>query len=201
MPTGRIECICGCMYSGKSEEMIRRLRRATIAKEEVVACKPVLDKRYHELSIASHSGERLSCKAVQDPLELYKLVQEVHPYASVVGIDEVQFFSNDIIGVVRQLSSEGRRVIVAGLDMDFRGEPFGSVPVLMALADEVTKLKAVCVRCHKDATRTQRLVAGQPAHYTDSLILVGGAESYEARCAECHEVPGHPNAFAIHSAM
>jgi thymidine kinase len=192
LPTGRIECICGCMYSGKTEEMIRRLRRVILAHELVVAFKPDIDDRYEAHSIASHGGDRLPCLTVADPWELYHLVQRDYPAASVVGVDEVQFMPAHIVTVVGRLAAEGRRVIVAGLDMDFRGEPFGPVPYLIAIADEVTKLKAVCVRCHRDANRTQRLVGGVPAHYSDSLILVGGAETYEARCADCHEVPGHP---------
>lgn len=192
MPSGRIECICGCMYSGKSEELIRRLRRAVLARTQVAVFKSVLDKRYAEFSIASHSGEQYACHAVTEPGELYALMQGELAGASVIGIDEVQFFPLGIVDVVRQLAAEGRRVIVAGLDMDFRGEPFGPVPQLMAVADEVTKLKAVCVCCQKDATRTQRLVHGRPAAWSDAQILVGGVESYEARCSECHVVPGRP---------
>jgi thymidine kinase len=188
--SGRIEVVAGCMFSGKSEELIRRLKRAQIAKQKVIALKSSLDDRYGLETITSHSGARLESALVSSPADILRIVEEKQ--IEVVGIDEVQWFDSGIIGVAEYLAGKGIRVILAGLDQDFRGEPFGPMPELLALAEEVTKLTAVCMVCGKPATRTQRIVGGRPARYDDPVIMVGAAESYEARCREHHVVPGRP---------
>ncbi|HWQ21459.1 MAG TPA: thymidine kinase [Clostridia bacterium] len=188
--SGRIEVIAGCMFSGKSEELIRRLKRAQIARQKVIALKSSLDDRYGLETITSHSGFRLESAVVACPSDVFRIVEERQ--VEVVGIDEVQFFDPAIIEVAEYLAGTGVRVILAGLDQDFRGEPFGPMPDLLSLAEEVTKLTAVCMVCGKPATRTQRIVNGRPARYDDPVVMVGAAESYEARCREHHVVPGRP---------
>jgi thymidine kinase len=183
---GWIEVICGSMFSGKTEEMIRRIRRARIAQQKVQVFKPALDKRYHAEQVSSHNG--VQWEAV--PVSLARdILEQLEPGASVVAVDEAQFFDWEISRVCNKLAQQGLRIILAGLDMDFRGEPFGPMPLLMAEAEEVTKLQAICVVCGAPASPTQRLIDGQPAAYDDPIILVGGSESYEARCRHCHEVP------------
>ncbi len=184
--SGRVEVICGSMFSGKTEELIRRLRRAEIARQKVQVFKPALDNRYAEEKVVSHNGVGLAAKPVDSAASI---LQSVDPDTTVVGIDEAQFFDEGLPAVVNELAGRGVRVVLAGLDMDFRGEPFGSMPVLMARAEEVTKLHAICVVCGEEASRTQRLVNGRPAHYNDPVIMVGASEVYEARCREHHEVP------------
>jgi thymidine kinase len=184
-----LEVIVGSMFSGKSEELIRRVKRASIAKQNVLVFKPALDHRYGVERVAAHNGMSVSCSPVAEPEDILDHVQED---TAVVAIDEVQFFSPSIISVCQTLVRQGKRVIVAGLDQDFRGEPFGVVPVLLALAEEVTKLNAICVSCGRPASRTQRLINGAPANYDDPIILIGATENYEARCNICHEVPGRP---------
>lgn len=187
---GWIELICGSMFSGKTEELLRRVRRAEIARQKVQLFKPSLDDRYGITRIASHNGmARENVLVVQDAREILDYLQ---PDTTVVAIDEVQFFDWTIADVCNELADRGLRVICAGLDLDFRGEPFGPVPLLMAQAEHVDKLHAICVRCGAEASRTQRLIDGQPARYDDPVILVGASEMYEARCRHCHEVPGHP---------
>ncbi len=188
--SGRIEVIAGCMFSGKSEELIRRLKRAQIAKQKVIGLKSSLDNRYGIEAITSHSGVRLDSAVVSCPADVLGIVEERQ--VEVVGIDEVQFFDPGIIEVAEYLAGKGVRVILAGLDQDFRGEPFGPMPELLALAEDVTKLTAVCMVCGRPATRTQRIVNGRPARYDDPVVMVGAAESYEARCREHHVVPGRP---------
>ncbi|MGB9665948.1 MAG: thymidine kinase [Candidatus Cryosericum sp.] len=188
--SGRIEVIAGCMFSGKSEELIRRLKRAQIARQKVIALKSSLDDRYGLEAITSHSGVRLDSAVVSSPADVLTIVEERH--VEVVGIDEVQFFDSGIIEVAEYFATKGIRVILAGLDQDFRGEPFGPMPELLALAEDVTKLTAVCMVCGRPATRTQRIVNGRPARYDDPVVMVGAAESYEARCREHHVVPGRP---------
>ncbi len=186
---GRLEVITGPMFSGKTEELIRRLRRAVIAKQKVQVFKPALDNRYAEEAVASHAGSAF--EAV--PLErIEDIWQHLAEDTTVVGLDEAQFFSPDVTEVARRLADSGLRVIVAGLDMDFRGEPFGPMPALLAQADRVDKLQAICVVCGFPASRTQRLIDGKPARYDDPVVIVGAAEMYEARCREHHEVPGAP---------
>ncbi len=185
----RIEVICGSMFSGKSEELIRRVRRAQIARQHVQVFKHSLDDRYTPGAVASHDGARLEAIPITRSSEISaKLAAPL----DVVAIDEVQFLDEAIIPLAQQLADRGLRLILAGLDLDFRGEPFGPVPHLLALAERVDKLQAICLICGAAATRTQRLVNGQPAHYTDPVLLVGAKEGYEARCRDHHVVPGRP---------
>ncbi len=185
---GWIEVICGSMFSGKTEELIRRVRRAEIARQKVQVFKPALDDRYVAQKVASHNG--LHWEAI--PVESAALIPGlVEADTTVVAVDEAQFFDWRIADVCSQLADRGVRVVVAGLDMDFRGEPFGPMPLLMAQAERVDKLQAICVVCGAPASRTQRLVNGQPAHYDDPIILVGASEVYEARCRHCYQTPNH----------
>lgn len=186
---GWIELICGSMFSGKTEELIRRVKRAQIARQKVQVFKPSLDTRYVEEKVSSHNGVHLEAIPVQEARDILALVE---PQTTVVAIDEVQFFDWSIAEVCNALADRGKRVIVAGLDMDFRGEPFGPMPLLMAQAEMVDKLQAICVVCGAPASRTQRLIDGQPASYDDPVIMVGASEVYEARCRHCHQVPGKP---------
>jgi thymidine kinase len=183
---GCIEVIVGPMYSGKSEELIRRVRRAKIAKQKVQVFKHYIDKRYSEEEVVSHCGDRIEAIPVENTKEFLTYLEED---SNVVAIDEIQFFDETIVEVVELLASKGMRVICAGLDMDFRGEPFGSIPRLLAVAEVVDKITAICVVCGNQATRTQRLIDGKPAKYSDPVVLVGAKESYEARCRKCHIVP------------
>lgn len=183
---GRIELICGSMFSGKTEELIRRLRRAKIAQQKVQVFKPQLDVRYSVGKVASHNGLDFEAIPVEKAADIPALIKEG---VTVIGIDEVQFFDDGIIPLVDDLANRGLRVILAGLDLDFRGEPFGSMPQLICRAEYVDKLHAICMECGEEACRTQRLVNGQPAYYEDPIILVGASESYEPRCREHHRVP------------
>jgi len=184
---GWVELICGSMFSGKTEELIRRVKRAEIARQKVQVFKHALDTRYAQKKVASHSGAEAHAMVVSDAAAILDLVE---PDTEVVAIDEVQFFDWSISEVCNTLADRGKRVIVAGLDMDFRGEPFGPVPLLMAQAEVVDKLQAICVVCGAPASRTQRLIDGHPANYDDPIIKVGASEVYEARCRLHHEVPG-----------
>ncbi|MGP4079390.1 thymidine kinase [Pseudalkalibacillus sp. R45] len=186
---GWVELICGSMFSGKSEELIRRVRRATFGKQKVQVFKPLLDDRYSKDEVVSHNGTSVLAVPVKRSEDISNLVSYD---TEVVAIDEVQFFDEKIVEVIQLLANNGKRVIVAGLDQDFRAEPFGQVPEIMALAESVTKLHAVCLVCGSPASRTQRLIDGKPASYNDPIILVGASESYEPRCRHCHEVPEHP---------
>lgn len=187
---GSIEVICGSMFSGKSEELIRRVRRVSFGKLTVQVFKPALDNRYSEEEVVSHNGTKVCATPVKTSVDILDLVKLD---TQVVAVDEVQFFDEGIVGVVDGLANRGIRVICAGLDQDFRGEPFGPIQPLMALAEEVTKLQAVCPCCGSPASRTQRLINGEPASYTDPIILVGASESYEPRCRHCHDVPNRPS--------
>jgi thymidine kinase len=182
---GKLEVICGSMFSGKSEELIRRMRRAEFAQLTTQTFKHTLDNRATIEHVHAHNGNKLPAIAADQ-------VDQVKAFAldntQVVGIDEIQFFSNDIVQVVIELVDAGKRVIVAGLDLDFRAVPFGPMPALLALADEVTKLKAVCMCCGKDAQFTQRLVNNKPANFHDPLILIGAQECYQARCRSCYRI-------------
>jgi thymidine kinase len=182
---GRVELICGSMFSGKTEELIRRLRRAVIARQKVQVFKPAIDDRYHQSRLTSHNGLGFEALPVSTAAELLAALQ---PDTTVVAIDEVQFFDPAIVELCDQLAQQGKRVICAGLDTDFRGVPFGPMPDLMARAEEVDKLHAICVICGEEASRTQRLIDGQPAAFDDPVVLVGAAEVYEARCRQCHQV-------------
>lgn len=184
--SGSVEVICGSMFSGKTDELIRRLRRAVIARQKVQVFKPAIDVRYAVEKVTSHAGSDFDAVPVQNAAEIRtRLEKDV----TVVAIDEAQFFDAAIVDLVEELAATGRRVIVAGLDTDFRGEPFGPMPVLMAKAERVDKLQAICMVCGEPASRTQRLVNGQPARYDDPVVIVGASELYEARCRRHHEVP------------
>ena len=185
--SGSVEVICGSMFSGKTEEMIRRVRRARIAKQHVQVFKPAIDTRYDAVEqVKSHDGLGHDAIPAASAAEIFAAVEAD---TTVIGIDEVQFFDADITHIVQQLADRGVRVIAAGLDMDFRGEPFGPMPQLMSEAERVDKLHAICVVCGAEASRTQRLIDGRPANFDDPIILVGGRESYEARCRHCHQIP------------
>lgn len=185
-PTGGwIEVVCGSMFSGKTEELIRRVRRAQIARQKVQVFKHSLDARYAEREVASHNGLQWEAVPVENSAQLRALIARE---TTVVAIDEGQFFDEGLVALCEELADRGLRVIVAGLDMDFRGEPFGPMPPLMARAERVDKLQAICVVCGGPASRTQRLINGQPAAYDDPVILVGADEVYQARCRGCHQV-------------
>ena len=186
IPPGRggwLEVICGPMFSGKSEELIRRLRRAEIAGRRVVIFKPHVDDRFDTFDVVSHAGLRMPAVPVTSVLELEARARGFE----VVAIDEVQFFAREIVDIALALADSGARVVAAGLDQDFRRLPFGPLPELLSDAEFVDKLQAVCHRCGGPATTTQRLVDGRPAPYSGATVVVGAAEQYEARCRDCHE--------------
>jgi thymidine kinase len=183
---GSIEVVCGSMFSGKTDELIRRLVRATIARQKVQVFKPSIDVRYAVEKVTSHAGSNFDAVPVEKAAEI---LSKVEKDTTVVGVDEAQFLDDGIVDVCQQLAERGVRVLVAGLDMDFRGEPFGPMPVLMSRAEHVDKLHAICMICGDEASRTQRLVNGKPARYDDPVVIVGASELYEARCRIHHEVP------------
>jgi len=184
---GTIEVITGVMFSGKSEELLRRVRRAVIARKSVQLFKSHLDDRYSGIhAISSHDGRRVEARPVSGSLDI---IDQVESGVDVVAIDEIQFLDDGIVEVVNRLADRGIRVIASGTDMDFRGRPFGPIGALLAVADRVDKLHAICVVCGDPATRNQRLIDGSPAPAAGPVIQVGGSESYEARCRRCHEVP------------
>jgi len=184
---GWIEVICGVMFSGKSEELIRRVRRAIIAKRSVQVFKSHLDERYAGIyQISSHDGRSVEAVPVDSAAQI---AQRIDRDAQVIAIDEAQFLDDGIVPVATTLAERGVRVILAGTDTDFRGEPFGPMPQLLAIAEVVDKLHAICVVCGNPASRNQRLIEGRPARYDSPIIMVGGEESYEARCRSCHSVP------------
>lgn len=176
---GWIEVIAGCMFSGKTEELIRRLRRAKIAKQNVLVFKPKIDNRYSFSGIVSHNEQSLPSTIVETPAEILELSID----ADVVGIDEAQFFTIDLIDVVNKLADNGKRVIIAGLDQDYKDVPFEPMPQLLAIAEYITKTLAICVQCGNPADRTQRKIVAA------ERVLVGAADSYEARCRKCHYIP------------
>jgi thymidine kinase len=184
---GRIEIITGPMFSGKSEELIRRVRRAVIARKRVQVFKSHLDARYAGLySVTSHDGITVEAEPIDSSEQL---IRQVAPTTEVVAVDEAQFLDDGLVAVANGLADRGIRVILAGTDVDFRGLPFGAMPTLMCVAEVVDKYQAICVVCGGPATRNQRLVDGKPAQWDSPTIMVGGRESYEARCRHCHEVP------------
>jgi thymidine kinase len=183
---GWIEVVCGPMFSGKSEELIRRLRRAEIARQRVQIFKPGIDQRYSNNQIVSHSDLKIPSMGVKDAAEV---MERVELRTEVIGIDEAQFLGEEIVGVVTRLADMGKRIIIAGLDTDYLGRPFHPMPELLAVADEITKTLAICVQCGNPAKHTQRLVA------SEDLIVVGAAGMYEARCRRCFE----PNMAALAS--
>ena len=188
--SGWIETLTGSMFSGKSEELIRRLRRGIYAKQKVIVFKPAIDDRYHKEKVVSHDGNEIEAINISTSREI--LNQDLDN-VDVIGIDEVQFFDGEIVNIVEQLAKNGHRVVVAGLDMDFRGEPFEPMPKLLAVSEQVTKLQAVCAVCGSPSSRTQRLINGEPAKIDDPIILVGANESYEPRCRAHHIVAPSEN--------
>ncbi len=183
---GWIEVICGSMFSGKSEELIRRVRRAQFAKQKIAVFKPQIDNRYSEEAVVSHNGTTVIAHPIEKAEEMWSYIDDEY---DVIAIDEAQFFGQDIIEAVQKLADHGYRVILAGLDQDFKGVPFGPMPYLMAISEQVTKLQAVCSECGSPASRTQRLINGEPAKADDPIILVGASEAYEPRCRHHHYVP------------
>ena len=183
---GRIEVICGSMFCGKTEELIRRIRRAVIAKQNTQVFKPSIDDRYGIEQVTSHNGQNIEAVSINNARDIYNYLKDD---TTVVAVDETQFFDAEIIDIIEDLAQRDIRVIVAGLDTDFRGEPFGPMPQIMARAEYVTKLHAICVVCGEPASRTQRLVNGKPASYDDPIVMIGAKEAYEARCRKHHEVP------------
>lgn len=183
---GSVEVICGSMFSGKTDELIRRIVRATIARQKVQVFKPAIDVRFAVEKVTSHAGSNFAAIPIEKASDI---LSRLDADTTVVAIDEAQFMDAVVIDVVRGLADKGMRVLVAGLDLDFRGEPFGPMPQLMALAEQVEKLHAICMVCGDEASRTQRLVNGKPARYDDPIVIVGASEMYEARCRRHHEVP------------
>jgi thymidine kinase len=183
---GSVEVICGSMFSGKTDELIRRLRRARIARQKVQVFKPALDTRFAVGKVTSHAGTDFDATPVRGAREI---PAQIEAGTTVVAIDEAQFFDDEILPVVQRLADDGLRVLIAGLDTDFRGEPFGPMPTLMAQAEVIDKLHAICMVCGEPATRTQRLINGRPARYHDPVVVVGASEMYEARCRAHHQVP------------
>lgn len=183
--SGWIECITGSMFSGKSEELIRRLRRGVYAKQKVIVFKPTIDDRYHKEKIVSHNGNAIEAINITEAKEI-----EQHDLSDVniIGIDEIQFFDRTVVDIAQDLAKKGYRVITAGLDMDFKGEPFDPVPEMLAVSEHITKLQAVCAVCGASSSRTQRLIDGRPAKYDDPIIMVGANESYEPRCRAHHVI-------------
>lgn len=182
---GSLEVICGSMFSGKSEELIRRLRRAEFAKQKIMVFKHSLDDRKTIKHVISHNSNKIEALAVRDP---FTILDHVNAAVDVVGIDEVQFFDLSIVNIILSLIESGKKVLVAGLDLDFRGVPFGPMPTLMALSDKTLKLKAICVCCGHDAHFSQRIVNGAPAKFNDPIILPGAEECYQARCRSCFQI-------------
>lgn len=188
---GWIEVICGSMFAGKTEELIRRINRINYAKKSIIVFKPKIDNRYDDIQVVSHSNLRVDAIPIENAKEACEHLKTL-PYA--VAFDEVQFFQKDIVDLCERLANSGVRVICAGLDLDFRGEPFGIMPDLLCRAEFVSKLNAICTVCGAPATRTQRIINGHPADYDDPIILVSAREKYEPRCRFCHQVP-HKNYY------
>lgn len=186
---GWIEVICGSMFAGKTEELIRRITRIKFAKKDVLVFKPVIDDRYSYSEVVSHSQRKVKSIPVVDSKAIQEHMNNLSKLPYAVCIDEAQFFDRGLLDVCESLANKGVRVIVAGLDLDFRGEPFGIMPDILSRAEYITKLQAICQICGDPATRTQRLIDGKPANYNDPIILVSAQEKYEARCRHCHQVP------------
>lgn len=189
---GWVEVICGCMFAGKTEELIRRINVLSYARKNILVFKPKIDDRYSTTEIASHAGSKVPCIVISEAKEI---LNHVNYDTDVVAIDEVQFFDEDVVDICEYLADSGLRVMVAGLDKDFRGEPFGVLPDLLTRAEFVTKLTAVCAKCGAPATRTQRIINGKPASFNDPIVLVGAKEAYEPRCRHCHEIVEKPIKF------
>ncbi len=188
---GWIEVICGCMFAGKTEELIRRINVLSFAKKKIIIFKPKIDDRYSSTQIVSHAGRSIDCITIDKASEMLDYLKKEED-VDVIAIDEVQFFDEDVVAICDYLADQGKRVMVAGLDKDFRGEPFGVMPELLTRAEFVTKLTAVCAKCGAPATRTQRLINNEPASFHDPIVLVGATEHYEPRCRHCHKVLDKP---------
>lgn len=186
---GWLEVISGCMFAGKTEELIHRIKVLEYAKKKIAVFKPKIDNRYSEECVVSHAGSSVKSFNISKAREIFDYIDDSY---DVIAIDEVQFFDEEIVQICDYFADRGKRVMAAGLDMDFRGVPFSVMPELFTHAEFVTKLTAVCTKCGAPATRTQRLVNGKPASYDDPIIVVGASEQYEARCRHCHEVEGRP---------
>ena len=180
------------MFAGKTEELIRRINVLSYARKNILVFKPKIDDRYSTTEIASHAGSKVPCIVISEAKEI---LDHVNYDTVVVAIDEVQFFDEDVVDICEYLADSGLRVMVAGLDKDFRGEPFGVLPDLLTRAEFVTKLTAVCAKCGAPATRTQRIINGKPASFNDPIVLVGAKEAYEPRCRHCHEIVEKPIKF------
>ncbi len=189
---GWIEVITGPMFAGKTEELIRRIRRLEYAKRNIVVFKPQLDNRFAEGEVVSHNKTKTKSINITKSKEMFL---HVTPETDVIAVDEIQFLDEEAVKVVQYFADNGKRVIVSGLDNDFRAEPFSFMPQLLSMAEYVTKLSAVCVKCGSPATRTQRIVDGKPAKYHDPIVLIGAEESYEARCRRCHKVYRKPKPY------
>jgi len=189
---GWIEVITGPMFAGKTEELLRRVKRLEYAKKNIVVFKPLMDDRFSESEVVSHNNTRTKSVNIAMAIQIF---EHIDNHTDVVAIDEVQFLDHEAVGIIEYLASRGIRVILSGLDKDFRGEPFSFMPKLLSLAEYVTKLTAICVKCGRPATRTQRIVNGKPARYIDPIVLIGAEESYEARCRTCHKVYRKPNPY------
>lgn len=189
---GWIEVICGPMFAGKTEELLRRVKRLEYAKKNIVVFKPLMDNRYAENEVVSHNQNRTKSVNISFARQIF---EHIDTNTQVVAVDEIQFLDEEAVQICEHLASKGIRVIVSGLDKDFRGEPFSFMPKLLSIAEYVTKLTAICVKCGIPATRTQRMVNGKPAKYNDPIVLIGAEESYEARCRHCHKVYRKPNNY------
>jgi thymidine kinase len=186
---GTLEVICGSMFSGKSEELIRRLKRAQLAKRSVLSFKHSFDNRSHIEYVVSHNGNKLKAIPINNPSNILELISTE---VEVIGIDEVQFFPEEIVNVICMLVEQGKRIVIAGLDLTFNRRPFGPMPLLLAIADNVSKLKAICMECGKEAHFTQRLVNNKPAQFDDPTVVIGAEEHYQARCRDCHRIDKLP---------
>jgi thymidine kinase len=189
---GWIEVISGPMFAGKTEELLRRVKRLEYARKNIVVFKPLMDNRYSEGEVVSHNNNRTKSVNISRAIDIFKYIDKS---TDVVAIDEVQFLDEEAVHIIEYLANQKKRVIVSGLDRDFRGEPFSFMPKLLSLAEYVTKLTAICVKCGSPATRTQRIVNGKPAKYNDPIVLIGAEESYEARCRCCHKVYRKPRPY------
>jgi thymidine kinase len=187
-----LEVITGPMFAGKTSELIRLVERAVYAKKRAGIFKPALDKRYSESEVVTHNGLRYQAYVIPTNEEGIKIIQQLADKLDVIGIDEIQFFPLDVVKLCEKLADQGKRIIVSGLNLDFRGEPFEVIAELLVRADSIYYLTAVCTICGREATRTQRLIDGNPAPYDSPRIMVGGKELYEARCRFHHVVPGKP---------
>lgn len=186
---GRLTVVCGSMYAGKSEELIRRTRREVIAKRNVQVFKPVIDDRYHAERVVTHMGVHHEAVPVANVAEMY---ERLNPDVDFVGVEEAQFFDRALVDMAIALTDAGVDVVLAGLDQDFRRRPFGPMAELLAIADEVVKLRAICMKCGDTASHTYRMIDGRPAHVDDPVVLIGATDAYEARCRKCFKLRGEP---------